>query len=301
MSKRHIQPERYATFGFDVIDKYNKYSYNDNMKRENKYTMHYFKRLYFEIGSNYDDYQTIEILNENNILKIIYNTHKRISNRNKITALKIKDYSNFFNTLININIENWDKKYPYILYTGYNWKFKLYCKPSIVYEIEGSNNYPNNFSQLINLLKVHLPEFNPDINVKTTLNENDLLKLYCTHYSGTIFTEVSLGDKNIFGDNSKERRIDLVRIDNAHHYFNLNYSDRKDFFVDIINNRNYIPEIIEIKVRLNRLVIGQIIIGEYMFKKKFKIESIKKTILYHEGDEAIEIFCKYNNINLVQY
>jgi hypothetical protein len=64
---------------------------------------------------------------------------------------------------------------------------------------------------------------------------------------------------------------------------------------------NHKVEIIEIKTNLNRLVIGQIIVGEYMFKKKYNVDKIIKTILYHKGDGALETFCKENGINLVKY
>jgi hypothetical protein len=71
--------------------------------------------------------------------------------------------------------------------------------------------------------------------------------------------------------------------------------------VKLINNKEYEIELIEIKAKLNRLVIGQIIVGEYMFKKKFNVNNTIKTILYHEGDEALETFCNDNQIKLEKY
>jgi hypothetical protein len=140
-----------------------------------------------------------------------------------------------------------------------------------------------------------------NINSKNTaLNENDLLKLYCTHHPGFTFTEVSIGDKKLFRKNSKNRRIDMVRIHNDHNRVILKYSHEKELFAKLLNE-NYEIEIIEIKTNLNRLVIGQIIVGEYMFKKKYDVDEIIKTILYHKGDEALETFCKENGINLVKY
>ncbi|MDR1099864.1 MAG: hypothetical protein LBL28_05220, partial [Treponema sp.] len=269
-------------------------------KIENKYDKHYFKRLYFQIGSFYDDYQTIEIKNENNKLKMIYNSHRDISNKNNQIIVNTSEYHVFFDKLLKTNIENWENNYHHELYTGYNWELKVYFKQSIVYEKEGSNNYPENFTDLINLFKMYFPEFDIDCNKKATLNENDLLKLYCTHHPGFTFTEVSVGDKKLFGKNSKNRRIDMVRIHNDHNRVKLKYSHKKELFERLLNG-NYKIEIIEIKTDLNRLVIGQIIVGEYMFKKKYNVNEIIKTILYHRGDEALETFCKENEINLVKY
>jgi hypothetical protein len=271
------------------------------MKIEEKYSKHYFKRLYFEIGSFFDDYQTVEITNESNKLKLVYNSHKNISNRNKLNIVNTKDYQTFFNNLLKINIEKWDNNYLHKLYTGYNWKLKLYFRPSVVYEKEGDNNYPGNFSQLIDLIKYYVPDFDADFNIKTTLNENDLLKIYCTYHTGVTFTEVFIGDKNIFGKNSKGRRIDAVRIYNDHKRFRFKYCNNKKFFMHLIENGKYEIELIKIKTKLNRLGIGQIIVGEYMFRKKFKVNNTIKTILYHEGDETLELFCNENQIKLQKY
>jgi hypothetical protein len=176
-----------------------------------------------------------------------------------------------------------------------------YFRYSMIYKKEGSNNYPNNFIQLIKLVKFYFPEFEADIKTKTTLNESDLLKLYCTHHDGFIFTEVSIGDRKIFGKDSKNRRIDLVRINNDRKTFRLKYCNCKDLFTKLINNKKYEIELIEIKTKLNRLVIGQIIVGEYMFRKKFNVDNTIKIILYHEGDEALESFCNENQIKLEKY
>jgi hypothetical protein len=153
------------------------------MKPEEKYTKHNFKRLYFEIGSKFDHYQTIEIIHDKNKLKLLYDPHKNISSADKLIIISIKDYQTFFNELQKINIENWDNNYPHKLYTGYNWKLRLYFRYSMVYEKEGSNNYPNNFIQLIRLIKYYFSKFEADIETKITLTENDLLKLYCTHHT----------------------------------------------------------------------------------------------------------------------
>jgi hypothetical protein len=132
------------------------------------------------------------------------------------------------------------------------------------------------------------------------INENDLLKLYCSKNHGTSFSEVSVGIRNS-GKNSNDRRIDVVRIENDIDKKVCKYSTNKDLFNNLVNANKYKIELVEIKKKLNRGVIGQIIVGEYLFKKKFKINNITKAIVYHIGDSLLEEFCKENQIKLIKY
>jgi hypothetical protein len=269
------------------------------MNFEGKYTKHHFKRLHLEIGNRFDGFQIVEIKNENNKLKIEYIPRKFVSDKIFSKNMGI-NYETFFKDLSKINIENWEADYPYKLYTGHEWKLILYFRPSIIIEKKGSNNYPNNFNEIIDFIKIFYHEFNVDINIRTKLNENDLLKLYCTYNPGFYFSEVSIGDKNIFGENSRDRKIDLVRILCDHKMIMMKFSDKKELFQKLVNDE-YEVELIEIKAKLNRPVIGQIIAGKYMFLKKFTVKNVIMKILYHEGDDALELFCRENNIELTKY
>jgi len=131
------------------------------------------------------------------------------------------------------------------------------------------------------------------------LSEEDLLRLYCLKHTGTSFTEVSVGNKAI-AINSTDRRLDIVRIDNDSHKQRKQYAKNKEYFQDIVKDRNKI-ELVEIKIRLNRCVIGQILVGEYLFKKKFNVKNVSLAILYHIGDELLEMFCKDKGIRLIRY
>jgi hypothetical protein len=269
------------------------------MKTEEKYTKHYFKRLSFEIGNRFDGIQFIEIINKNDKLFIEYSPRKNSSGI--LFSRKINEkYELFFKDLVKINIENWDNDYQNKLYSGHHWNLKLYFRQSIIIEKQGSNNYPNNFGELISFIKKYYLEFTVDINTRKTLNENDLLKLYCSEFSGTSFSEVSIGDKIIFGNNSTDRRLDIVRFRNDVYKWFFKYNSKKEHFKNILS-ADYEIEIVEIKTKLNRTVIGQIIVGEYMFKRKFNINNVTKAILYHEGDDALELFCNENNIKLIKY
>ena len=138
----------------------------------------------------------------------------------------------------------------------------------------------------------------PDNSIE--LNENDLLKLYCSNNHGTSFREVSVGLRNS-SKNSNDRRIDVVRIENDINEKVCKYSTNKDPFMDLVKTDKYNIELVEIKKKLNRGVIGQIIVGEYLFKKKFKVNNITKAIVYHIGDSLLEEFCKENQIKLIKY
>jgi len=135
-------------------------------------------------------------------------------------------------------------------------------------------------------------------NTKTKLNEKDLTELYCSDHSGTSFTEVSVGVKN---SNSSDRRIDIVRIEKEHCNEVCKYSEKKELFKNMVNAGLYNIELVEIKTKLNRPAIGQIIVGEYLFKRKFDAKNISKTIVYHIGDELLEEFCRENEIKLIKY
>ena len=58
------------------------------MKREEKYTKHYFKRLYLEIGNYYDDFQVVEIKNNKNKLMLEYSP--QIHRQGKTLSINIK-------------------------------------------------------------------------------------------------------------------------------------------------------------------------------------------------------------------
>jgi len=162
-------------------------------------------------------------------------------------------------------------------------------KIKTVRKTKGKNNIPDNSIDL-----------DADLNVRKKFYEKDLLKLYSSDYPGTSFREVSVGLRNS-SKNSKDRRIDIVRIENDIYKKVCKYSTYKDLFNNLVNANEYKIELVEIKTKLNRVVIGQIIVGEYLFKKKFKVRNITKAIVYHIGDSLLEEFCNENQIKLIKY
>lgn len=51
-------------------------------------------------------------------------------------------------------------------------------------------------------------------------------------------------------------------------------------------------ELIEVKKKLNRLVIGQVIAGADMFKRQYGTEMVATVILCEEGDPALGWVCQ---------
>ena len=242
------------------------------MKQTEMYSKHYFKCFCLEIGNPFDKFKLFEIINKNGKLVIEYTENE---NSQKKSYSKNIKYDSFFDNLVDLDIENWKNDYSNNIYSGHEWNLKLNFRPSKIIEKHGSNNFSDNFIEVINFIQKYYPEFNVDLKIRNTLNEDDLLKLYCSEFSGTSFPEVSIGDKDIFGKNSTDRRLDIVKIENDIYKWFRSYNDNKDYFLQLLEtNRNI--EIIEIKTKLNRTVIGQIIVGEFMFKKKYNVEKVKK-------------------------
>ena len=133
------------------------------------------------------------------------------------------------------------------------------------------------------------------------MTEAKLINTFGKSQTSCIFLEVSIGSKNIFGKNSTYRRIDIVVIHGCNSKKPYMFGEKKEEFLRFIKDSKNEFEIIEVKKKLNRVVIGQILVGEFMFKKKYNVKKVKKSILYEKGDDALELFCKENKINLINY
>jgi hypothetical protein len=268
------------------------------MNQKEKYKKQYFKRFSFEIGNKFDGFQIIEIFNKERELEVVYDYYYT-SRSNKAKIIKTKDFSAILQNIENLHFEEWDNNYANKVYDGIDWKLEAYFRQSIVYKKEGSNNFPNNINVLVDFIKSFFPVFNINTIIKTKLSEKDLLRLYCLNHRGTSFTEVSVGNR-IIAKNSTDRRIDIVRLDNDVYKWHRQYAKNKEYFNDTVKG-DYEIELVENKTNLNRAVIGQILVGEYLFKKKFNVENVSLAVLYHIGDELLEMFCKDKGIRLIQY
>jgi hypothetical protein len=68
-----------------------------------------------------------------------------------------------------------------------------------------------------------------------------------------------------------------------------NYIESDDDFINLIDK--YPVEIIKIKMSLNQTTIGQIIAGNDMFTREYKVAAKRQVILCSVGDSALEWAC----------
>lgn len=126
--------------------------------------------------------------------------------------------------------------------------------------------------------------------------EDKLIVRYREEVEGSMFLEVPIGnDKDIWPKESRVRRIDCIRVLDDSNEIYKSYD--RDIFKNIIKDKHI--ELIEAKKRLNRLVIGQVLVGIDMFIKEYKNKDIKGVILCEIGDPALEVICKERGIEVV--
>jgi hypothetical protein len=129
--------------------------------------------------------------------------------------------------------------------------------------------------------------------------ENRLLKKYWEEVGGAIYTEVQIGNRKrnpFWPKGAKTRFLDGVRIPDIQNHPEkiITFASNKSVFSEIIKKKPV--ELIEVKRKLNRLVIGQTIAGHDMFEKDYKSGKITDLILCSEGDPALEWVCKERKI-----
>ena len=130
-------------------------------------------------------------------------------------------------------------------------------------------------------------------------NEDYLLQKYCDRVGGTIYAEVPIGGPGGPGDwpsGSSIRRIDGVRLNPSvsGEPCVLKYRPNRSLFLEELEDTDEV-EIIEVKLSLNRPVIGQTIVGADMFKRQFHL-SPKQVIVVGAGDKNLEWVCRERDI-----
>lgn len=131
---------------------------------------------------------------------------------------------------------------------------------------------------------------------KPKTKEDKLLQTYWKKSGGIIYTEVPIGGPGGRGKwpiGCTRRRLDGVRIVTRKREIRK-YTESDDDFIDLINKNPV--DIVEIKMSLNRTAIGQIIAGNDMFKREYKVAAKRRVILFSMGDSALEWVCQKRNI-----
>jgi hypothetical protein len=128
--------------------------------------------------------------------------------------------------------------------------------------------------------------------------EDRLLQRYWRSTRGILFVEVPIGGPGGPGRwprGCTTRRLDGVRIRrrgrNAGIY---RFRPHRSFFEQELNGRNV--ELIEVKLWLDRYVIGQAIAGRAMFKRQYRIKPSCVVILCSHGDSALKWVCEREGI-----
>jgi hypothetical protein len=132
--------------------------------------------------------------------------------------------------------------------------------------------------------------------------EDRLLLKYCRKMGGTIYAEVPIvKDEPAAG--SERRYLDGVRIlpavqSKAKAEIITFTSGTSKKFLEAITGKEL--EVIEVKRKLNRPVIGQVMVGADVFKSEYGCERVKSVILCAQGDTLLQKFCDRHHIEVVQ-
>jgi len=136
--------------------------------------------------------------------------------------------------------------------------------------------------------------------------EDKLLFKYWERVGGIIFTEVFVGKGGIqkwMGDDAKPRRIDGVRIVSSSKSNGLsegiitfNKKSNIQEFQQILSTGQV--EVIEVKRSLDRVVLGQVIIGADLLEMEYHLTNLKQVVVCEIGDSVLEAVCKKRNIKV---
>ena len=135
--------------------------------------------------------------------------------------------------------------------------------------------------------------------------EDKLIKKYHDKVGGIIFTEVGVGGHGGIHKwpPGELRRIDAVRIPTSDHKEIVVFKRRvngqmfKDLVIEGFEKKEGV-EVIEAKRKLNRLVIGQSIVGADLLDLDYQPYSIKQVILCAVGDPLLEMICERRGIKV---
>lgn len=135
--------------------------------------------------------------------------------------------------------------------------------------------------------------------------EDRLLLKYAQTVNGVIYAEVIVGRGGLYDwpKGSKARALDGVHVLSA---------GRARKPADLIRYHRYnkrdiqnaihgaVVEVIEVKAALNRVVIGQVIVGADLLQMAYNPKQISSVIVCEEGDPLLELVCAKRGIRVVQ-
>lgn len=116
---------------------------------------------------------------------------------------------------------------------------------------------------------------------------------------GALYTEVrvGMGGARKYPKGAKPRRIDAVRVSGGEAAILPFTRKMLPDFQKAIRNRKI--EVIEIKRKLNRPVIGQVIVGARLMEMEYQdIRRVQMVILCESSDPVLEMICRGLNIKV---
>lgn len=124
-------------------------------------------------------------------------------------------------------------------------------------------------------------------------HEDRLLENYFKEKGGILYTEVRVGMGGVkrYPRGARPRRIDAVRLAGGEAAIvPFNRKSIPDF---LQATRDRKIEVIEIKRRLNRPAIGQVIVGAKLMEKEYPdIRRVLMVIVCEIGDPVLEMICR---------
>lgn len=137
--------------------------------------------------------------------------------------------------------------------------------------------------------------------------EDNMLLKYWEQTGGVIFTEVIVGRGGIMDwpINAKPRRIDGVQIlSSARHKLAndivpFSKKSNLNMFLNYIHDGGAIINVIEVKRFLNRIVLGQVIIGADLIELEYNLTNVGQVVVCEIGDPVLERICQKRNIKII--
>ena len=126
--------------------------------------------------------------------------------------------------------------------------------------------------------------------------EDHLLIRYLNDNPGKLFLEFPV---NVLSEPKTARRIDGILIPGN----TIEIYPQSSYDVDQVKIEfdGHVVHLLEAKSSLDRYVVGQILVGESIFKRAFNSAEIIKVAVCGGGNPDIEWYCKENNIQVAIY
>ena len=133
--------------------------------------------------------------------------------------------------------------------------------------------------------------------------EDQMLHAYAAKRGGATFAEVPIGGPGgpaEWPSGCTIRRLDGVRIANSRRAQGIVRWNRheSDAFITAIHHPGAVVELIEVKPRLNRSAIGQMVAGRAMFGRQYRVTIDRSVIVCAQSDAALAWVCGQEGITV---